>query len=115
MGAPPAFGAISVQNIEWFQWPPPLLRTAPRMSSGTVAMPLHQVVEALGVQLGMLVERGVQIRHVGLVVLAVVNLHGLRVDVRFERRVVVGQRGQGMSHETSLLSGMDECGVFGRS
>ena len=53
----------------------------------------------------MLVERGVQIRHVGLVVLAVVNLHGLRVDVRFERRVVVGQRGQGMSHGTSLLKG----------
>ena len=40
VGAPPAPGAISVQNSEWFQWPPPLLRTAALMSSGTLAMPL---------------------------------------------------------------------------
>ena len=38
VGAPPAFGAIHVQNFEWFQWPPPLLRTAVRMPSGTVLM-----------------------------------------------------------------------------
>jgi hypothetical protein len=37
-GAPPALGAISFQNSEWFQWPPPLLRTAALMSSGTLLM-----------------------------------------------------------------------------
>ena len=58
-------------------------------------------------QLGVLVERGVQVRHVGLVVLAVMDLHRLRVDVRFERCEVVGQRGQCMSHGTSLLKGAD--------
>ena len=38
VGAPPAFGPITCQNIEWLAWPPPLLRTAVRMSSGTVLM-----------------------------------------------------------------------------
>src|SRR6186713_182373 len=41
VGAPPAFGAIHVQNFVWFQCPPPLLRTAVRMSSGTLAMLRH--------------------------------------------------------------------------
>ena len=101
---------MSCQNIAWFQWPPPLLRTAVRMSSGTVPM-LHQLVEALVVEFGVLVERGVQIRHVGLVVLAVMDLHRLGVDVRFERRGVVRQRRQGMSHGTGLLKGADMGGV----
>src|SRR3954468_16263759 len=38
LGSPPDFGAISSQNIEWFQWPPPLLRTAVRTASGTELM-----------------------------------------------------------------------------
>ena len=42
------------QNIEWFAWPPPLLRTAVRMSSGTLLMPLEQILDALRLQLGML-------------------------------------------------------------
>src|SRR5262245_41459208 len=37
-GAPPALGAIHVQNMLWFQCPPPLLRTAVRMASGTLLM-----------------------------------------------------------------------------
>src|SRR6478672_4595123 len=36
-GSPPAFGAIIVQNSEWLLWPPPLLRTAVRIFSGTIA------------------------------------------------------------------------------
>ena len=58
----------------------------------------NQIVEALVVQLGMLVERVVQIRHVGLMMLAVMNLHRLGVDVRFERGKIVRQRGQRMGH-----------------
>src|SRR5918996_3458808 len=42
VGAPPAFGAIHFQNIEWFQWPPPLLRTAVRTASGALLMPRHR-------------------------------------------------------------------------
>jgi hypothetical protein len=34
-GAPPPFGPMICQNSEWLAWPPPLLRTAVRMSSGT--------------------------------------------------------------------------------
>src|SRR5918993_4275798 len=41
VGAPPALGAIHFQNMLWFQWPPPLLRTAVRMSSGMLLMPRH--------------------------------------------------------------------------
>ena len=36
VGALPALGAIIFQNIVWFTCPPPLLRTAVRMSSGTL-------------------------------------------------------------------------------
>ena len=32
-----AAGASMVQNAEWFMWPPPLLRTAVLMASGTMA------------------------------------------------------------------------------
>src|SRR5688572_28230316 len=45
VGAPPApledAGAIHVQNMLWFQCPPPLLRTAVRTSSGTDAISRH--------------------------------------------------------------------------
>jgi hypothetical protein len=53
---------------------------------------LQQVVEALVVELGMLVERGVEVGDVCLMMLAVMNLHRLAVDMGFERRGVIGQR-----------------------
>src|SRR5438874_4185347 len=56
----------------------------------------EQLFETLLVQRGVLVQGRVQVAHVGLMVLAVVDLHGLGVDVRLERGVVVGQRRQGM-------------------
>src|SRR5260370_36422112 len=36
-GGPPAFGAMIFQNMEWLMWPPPLLRTAVGVVSGTKA------------------------------------------------------------------------------
>ena len=36
-GVPPLPGPIRFQKKVWFQWPPPLLRTGPRMASGTPA------------------------------------------------------------------------------
>ena len=92
-GAPPAPGAIIFQNTVWLTWPPPLLRTAVRMSSGTADRFANQVLGALALQLGMLLERRVEVVHIRLVMLAVVNLHRLRVDVRLERGEVVGQGG----------------------
>ena len=35
LGSPPAFGPMIVQKNEWLACPPPLLRTAVRISSGT--------------------------------------------------------------------------------
>jgi hypothetical protein len=46
----------------------------------------------------MLLERRVQVVHVRGVVLPVVNLHGLRVDVRLERAEIVRQVRQLMGH-----------------
>ena len=96
-----ALGPISSQNIEWFQWPPPLLRTAVRTASGTLLRSLQQIVERLARELGRLLERRVEIVDVGLMMLAVMDLHRLRVDVRLERVVGVGQRGKRERHVRS--------------
>ena len=74
------------QNIEWLMWPPPLLRTAVRMFSGTMAQLFgQQFLDGLAGQVGRRFQRLVQIGHVRLVVLAMVNLHGHFVDVRLQR------------------------------
>src|ERR1700687_2943544 len=39
LGSPPPPFFMIFQNIEWFQWPPPLLRTAVRIFSGTESSP----------------------------------------------------------------------------
>ena len=62
------------------------------MSSGTRVDAAEQILDALRLQLGMLLERGVEVVHVGLVMLAVMDLHRLLVDVRLERVEVVGKR-----------------------
>ena len=36
-GSPPPSGPMICQKKEWFEWPPALLRTAPRLSSGTLS------------------------------------------------------------------------------
>src|SRR5436853_7400396 len=35
LGAPPPLGESTVQNSEWFAWPPALLRTGPCLSAGS--------------------------------------------------------------------------------
>src|SRR5260370_41211957 len=42
LGSPPPPFFIHVQNSEWFQWPPPLLRTALRIFSGTASRPFSR-------------------------------------------------------------------------
>src|SRR5688572_22844424 len=53
-------------------------------------------------QVGHLFQRFIEFLYIGCMVLAVVELHGLRVDVRFEGGVVVGKGRQLMSHGASL-------------
>src|SRR4029453_6948976 len=62
-----------------------------------------ELVDALRVQLGMLVERGVEISDVRLMVLPVMNLHRLRIDVGLERGEVVRELGQFMRHASSSI------------
>src|SRR2546421_194235 len=54
----------------------------------------QQLLQAPLSELGVLGQRIVEIRDVGLVMFAVVDLHGLRVNVRLQRREIVRQRGE---------------------
>ena len=65
---------------------------------------LEQIVKALRLELRVLVQRGVEIGHVRVVMLPVVNLHRLLVDVRFERIGWIRKRWERMSHRSVLLT-----------
>ena len=45
----------------------------------------HQFLDRLGLQLGVAGDGLVELSHIGVVMFAMVDSHGLRVDVRFER------------------------------
>src|SRR5215472_2147828 len=62
----------------------------------------QQLLHGPVAELGVLLDRPVQIVHVRGVVPVVVDLHGLRVDVRLERVEGVGQRGQYKGHFANL-------------
>ncbi len=86
-------------------WPPPLLRTAVRMFSGTMAQLLASS-SSIGFagQVGRRFQRLVQVGDVGVVVFAVVDLHRHLVDVRLQRVGRVGQRRKCEWHIESPLS-----------
>ena len=91
------------QKSEWFAWPPALLRTAVRIVlRHDLDLREHALDGAVG-PLGA-VERLVRVVDVGLVVLAVVDLHRPRVDVRLQRGVVVRQCGKLEGHPFLLVS-----------
>ena len=62
---------------------------------------MNQVGHAAGLQLGIFLQRGVEVVDVGGVVLAMVDLHGLGVDVRLQRFERVRQGGQDVFHGCS--------------
>jgi hypothetical protein len=62
---------------------------------------LDDLVQALALQRRVGLDRLVEIVDIGLVMLVVVELHGLRVDVRLQRIVGVGQRGDFEGHGVS--------------
>src|SRR6266581_9376667 len=57
----------------------------------------QQCVDALAEELGMFTQGVVEVGDVGLMMLAVVDLHGLRVDMRLECGEVVRQLGEHVS------------------
>src|SRR5205823_2685371 len=72
---------------------------------GDAVDPAQQILQCLLLQLGMLVERGVQVVDVRLVMFPVVDLHGLGVDIGFQRPEIVRQWRQGLRHGP-LLRGL---------
>jgi hypothetical protein len=58
----------------------------------------EQIFGSFLVQLGMLVERRVQVLDVGAVMHVVMQMHRLFIDGGFERRIRVRQRGEFMRH-----------------
>ena len=63
----------------------------------------------LALVVGVILERGVQVVHIGRVVLVMVNLHRLGVDVRLKRSKVIRQRRYGV-----FGHGLTPVGVPGR-
>ena len=71
-----------------------------------------QILDGLSGQLGMSGDGGVEIIHVGLMVLVVMQVHGGRVEVRLQRVIGVGQRRQGKSSGRGCRRGC-RCGLAG--
>jgi hypothetical protein len=66
-----------------------------------VVDPPAEILDAHRLQCRMLLERGIQIGNVRLMMLAVMDLHRLRIDVRFESSEVVWKLGKFVRHESS--------------
>ena len=64
---------------------------------------VEQIVDALALELGRLLERRVQIGDVRLVMLSVMNLHRLRIDVRLERRDVIRKLRKFVCHRRRMV------------
>jgi hypothetical protein len=71
---------------------------------GHLAQVGQDLLDRLAVERSAL-ERGVRLVHVRLMVLVVVEAHGVRVDVRLERLVGVGERWNFIGHAKSPRSG----------
>ena len=104
VGAPPLPGPMSSQNIVWLTWPPPLFRTAVRISSGTLLMPRTRSSTLLLLKVGRLLERRVQVVHIRRVMLVVMDPHRLLVDVRLEGVIGVWEWGYFVGHALLLSS-----------
>ena len=74
-----------VQNMEWLEWPPPLLRTVAADVFRDGVEIADEVVDRFGGERGVIGQGGVHVGDVGLVMLVVVEMHGFSVDERLER------------------------------
>ena len=98
LGAPPLPGPRIVQKNEWLLWPPPLLRTPPRIASGTLQRSAIRALTSSAASAGWSFSSVVRVVDVGLVVLGVMDLHRPRIDVRLEGVVGVGKFRKFVSH-----------------
>ena len=57
-----------------------------------------QLVDRLGCQIGMILERDVQIIDIGSMVLVVVDLHRARINMGLKRVEGIGKRRQSVGH-----------------
>ena len=64
---------------------PPLLRTAARIFSGTAEIFRNKLFKRFGREVSMSLEGFIKISHIGIVVFAMMNFHGLSIDMRLER------------------------------
>ncbi len=71
---------------------------------GHVLQTFQQIFGTHLLQLGSFLQRSVEVGYVGLMMLIVMQVHGLRIDVGFESRVIVGQRRNFMCHSVSSSS-----------
>jgi len=100
--APP--GSSSSQKKVWLECPPPLLRTAVRIGSGTAPRSAMSALTALGREVGVVLKCVVEVVHVSRVVLVVMDLHRARVDVGFERFEGVGKCGKCVGHKAVRMN-----------
>ncbi len=71
---------------------------------GNLADVPQKILDALRLQIRILLERGIQVRHICLVMLPVMDLHGLRIDMRLERIEAIRKRWKLMGHDCPPLS-----------
>ena len=96
-GSPPLPLPRIVQNSEWLACPPPLLRTAVRMFSGTLSN--LAISDSIGWLPSVDAFDGlVQVGDVGGMMLVVMDFHRLGVDVRFESVERIRQWRKFVSH-----------------
>ena len=84
-GRAAAVGESSFQKSEWLAWPPPLLRTAARISTGTRSSDAMSDSTARLSSSGFPGDGFVEVGDVGAVMLVMVDRHGERVNVRLKR------------------------------
>ena len=113
VGAPPLFGAIQVPEPRVVPVAAAVVSDGGPNVLGNAVNPAAEIVDALRLQIWMLVQRRVQIGDVRLVVLSVMDLHRLRIDVRFERSEVVRKFGEFVRHEFSSKGGEYSSGHSG--
>jgi len=71
------------QKKEWLAWPPPLLRTTVRISSGSFKI-TDQVLNRFFLQIGFAFDGVIEVSDVSLMMFGVMDFHRLRIDVRLQ-------------------------------
>ena len=92
VGAPPALGAMSVQNKVWFDVAAAVVAHRRPDVVGHRIQVGDEVLDRLAFEVGLSRDRLVQVGDVSGMMLAVVDFHRLGVDVRLQRVLRVGER-----------------------